>query len=117
MDSKTSAWLITTALGLLIGIADFVSPDFRVVLILMLLGGGVIGFYFSAWRWKLAVWLGLCVPIAIIAGMALRQSPVRGHFVFVDARAVIPAMLGASLAGGLRSRVHRPRWKSGAKSV
>jgi hypothetical protein len=103
-DGSLSAWLSTTLLGLLLGAIDFLSPDFRPILILSALGGGILGWFFPSHRWKLAIWLGLCIPIAIIAGMALRYHPARGHFVFVDARAIVPALLGASIGGWLQGR-------------
>jgi hypothetical protein len=108
MQSKTSsswpAWPAATVTGLLIGAIDFLAPHPWPVLVLALLAGIVAGTFAPDTRWKLAVYIGLCVPVAITAGMALHQRPTRGHFVLVDARAVLPALIGAGIGGWLYNR-------------
>jgi hypothetical protein len=100
-----SAWITATTGGLLIGAVDFRSPVAWPAILMAVVGGGIIGALWPTRRWKLAAWFGLCVPIAIIAAMAMRYHPARGHFVFLDARASPLALLGAAI-GGMRDR----RW-------
>src|SRR5262249_50093578 len=52
----------------------------------------------NAFGTLMALVKGLAVPAAVAVGMALRLQPARPHFIFLDARAVIPA-LGAAWLG------------------
>lgn len=104
MQRAAFGWLTATALGWGIGALDFLATDFCPAVVLSAFGGCILGWLFPTQRGRLAVWLGVCVPIAIIAGMALHQHPARGHFVFIDARAVLIALLGAAIGGWLHGK-------------
>jgi hypothetical protein len=95
--------MLAASAGLLIGAADFISTDFRPAILMTAFAGAALGSLFPGRRWRLAICIGLFAPIAIVLGMASGHRPARGHFVLIDARAVLPALLGAGLSGQLHS--------------
>src|SRR5690349_6553025 len=90
--------------GLLIGSLDFLCRESFPALLFTALGGVLLGWLAPRLRFRLAVGLGVCVPLAVIMGMALRQHPARPHFVFLDARAVPIALIGASIGAWLHTQ-------------
>jgi hypothetical protein len=104
-DSSPIAITLAAGMGLLIGAVDFVSPHFLPAVALSILGGGALGLRYPERYWKLAVLLGFCVPVAVVFGMASGHHPARGHFVLIDARAILLALLGATAATAVRLRI------------
>ena len=93
--------LACLAAGGLIGLADFtlITPIFALTGVALC--GSVLG-YFCRRPWAAAICLGFAVPVAVVLMMALRASPTRHHYVFVDARAIPLCMFAAGV--GLAAR-------------
>ena len=74
--------------GCAMGLCDFtlVSPIFAIV---GLVTAGILMGSFVTKPIQPAIWLGFGVPLAIVVQMAMREHPIRPHYVLIDALGIL----------------------------
>lgn len=103
-------WLLTLALGIMIGLLDMRATEVQGTVLLILVASVLPGFARPRWAWLWAITIALCLPLVYLSASLFGYSlhNVKPN-VFATLIALIPAFLGAYGGVLLRYMVAPPR--------
>ncbi|HET7459485.1 MAG TPA: hypothetical protein VFJ74_17675 [Gemmatimonadaceae bacterium] len=110
MLTKAVLFLVTIALGTLVGFSDLRMEEVQPVALMLLSFGLVLGAAYPEGAWRRALMLGLSVPLAhLVSQYTGRVLPYPVPSFAAGFVALIPAFVGSYIGVGLRRVVAPPR--------
>src|SRR3954467_1088700 len=103
---KTVLVLVAVAFGSLVGFSDLRAEEMQPAVLLILSFAALLGAAFPEGAWRRGLLLGLSVPVAhVIAGLTGTVLPYPVPHFADTFYALIPALAGSYVGGGLRPLV------------